>query len=199
MVFYRRDLPHWQPGGVPLFITWRLFGSLPPNMRRPAVGESAGKQFVRLDKVLDRAATGPKWLRDPRVAACVVQVIVRGAAVLRQYDLHGYVVMPNHVHVLITPHVALRIVTAGIKTTSARTANAILGRSGKHFWQIESYDHWVRNGVEYQRICSYIERNPVSAGLVANAEDWTWSSASAAGKSEVTASQFESSCATQGL
>jgi len=140
--------------------------------------------------MLDRAASGPIWLRDPRVAGCVVTSVLRGATELRQYDLHAFVVMPNHVHLLITPNVALRIVTAGIKTTSARAANVILGRSGERFWQIESYDHWVRNGIEHQRICDYIERNPVSAGLAANAEAWPWSSASGVGKSVVTPAQL---------
>jgi putative transposase len=186
VVFYRRDLPHWHPDGVSLFITWRLFGSLPANMRRPAVDESAGEQFARLDRVMDRAAIGPTWLRDPRVAGCVVAALAHGAAKLRQFHLHAYVVMPNHVHVLLTTAAALRVLTKGIKGTSARQANAILGRSGERFWQIESYDHWVRDAVEYRRICRYIERNPVSAGLATNAEDWRWSSASSEGKGIVT-------------
>ena len=52
-----------------------------------------------------------------------------------------------------------------------------LGRTGKPFWQVESYDHWVRNAYQFQRIISYIEWNPVSAGLVEKPEDWPWSSA----------------------
>ena len=48
---------------------------------------------------------------------------------------------------------------------------------GKHFWQDESFDHWVRTPAEFNRIRSYIEGNPVSAGLASRPEGWPWSSA----------------------
>jgi alkanesulfonate monooxygenase SsuD/methylene tetrahydromethanopterin reductase-like flavin-dependent oxidoreductase (luciferase family) len=50
--------------------------------------------------------------------------------------------------------------------------------TGERFWQDESFDHWVRDPAEWQKIRAYIERNPVSAGLVAKPEEWPWSSAS---------------------
>jgi putative transposase len=86
--------------------------------------------------------------------------------------------MANHVHLLITPKVAIERITKGIKGVSSRKANLILGRTGTIFWQQESFDHWVRNESEMQRVHSYIERNPVSAGLVKTPSDWPWSSAS---------------------
>ena len=49
---------------------------------------------------------------------------------------------------------------------------------GRAFWQDESYDHLVRSGVEFERIRAYIERNPVTAGLVCASEQFRWSSAS---------------------
>jgi len=52
-----------------------------------------------------------------------------------------------------------------------------LGLTGQPFWQIESFDHWARNQIEFQRIVSYIENNPVKAGLVLSPQDWRWSSA----------------------
>jgi len=55
-----------------------------------------------------------------------------------------------------------------LKGFTAREANKILG-------QRESYDHWVRNEKEFQRIVSCIENNPVTAGLAARAEDYRWS------------------------
>jgi len=45
------------------------------------------------------------------------------------------------------------------------------------FWQKESFDHWVRDVDELERIIRYIEENPVKAGLVASPEDWPHSSA----------------------
>ena len=49
---------------------------------------------------------------------------------------------------------------------------------GGPFWQDESYDHLVKSGEEFVRIRKYIEYNPVTAGLVATAEQFRWSSAS---------------------
>jgi type I restriction enzyme R subunit/putative DNA methylase len=91
--------------------------------------------------------------------------------------LHAYVVMPNHVHALLEPRVALRRITGGIKGQSARDANRKLGRAGQPFWQDESFDHWVRNAAELERIRKYIEQNPVKAGLAKYAGQWRWSSA----------------------
>ena len=64
-----------------------------------------------------------------------------------------------------------------LKGYTAREANRLLGRTGQPFWQGESYDHSVRDDREFTRIKAYIENNPVKAGLVANAEDYLWSSA----------------------
>ena len=63
----------------------------------------------------------------------------------------------------------------GIKGASSRAANLILRRKG-HFWQDESFDHWVRNSKEFEKIRVYIENNPVSAGLVTAPQEWLWSS-----------------------
>jgi REP element-mobilizing transposase RayT len=88
--------------------------------------------------------------------------------------------MPNHVHLLILPRVALPQITHWIKGRTAREANLLLGRVGEPFWQHESYDHWARNERELRRIAAYIEDNPVSAGLAATPDAWPWSSATAA-------------------
>jgi hypothetical protein len=53
----------------------------------------------------------------------------------------------------------------------------VLGRSGQAFWQDESYDHWIRSARELEEIISYVEGNPVNAGLVSTEEQWPWSSA----------------------
>ena len=64
-----------------------------------------------------------------------------------------------------------------LKRFTARQANGMLSRTGEPFWQEESYDRLVRNQTEFERIVSYIEMNPVSAGLVAASELFPWSSA----------------------
>jgi REP element-mobilizing transposase RayT len=138
--------------------------------------EDPGKQFLTAEVKLDTAATGPRWLGDPKIAGYVEEAIKRGIE-LGHYVMYAYVLMPNHVHILINPLVPLRRITGGIKGVSARDANGALGRTGKAFWQDESFDHWIRNDAQLERIQSYIEYNPVKAGLVAKPEDWQWSSA----------------------
>ena len=177
MTFYRRHLPHWQPEGRDLFLTWRLHGSLPPNFRPPNPGASNGKEFVSFDRVLDGASTGPVWLNDPRVAEVVCEAL-RDAHASKLLRLRAYVLMANHLHVLLEPLAAIFKITHQVKGSTAYRANLILARTRSRFWQDESFDHWVRNPAEWQKIRTYIENNPVVAGLVARPEDWPWSSAS---------------------
>lgn len=123
------------------------------------------------------AATGPRWLEDQRVAQCVVDALRYGERQLGLYHLRAWVLMVNHLHILIHPEARLSRITKAIKNYSARQANAILGRTGQPFWQDESYDHWVRGPEEFEKVVRYIERNPVVAGLVQREEEWRWSSA----------------------
>lgn len=131
------------------------------------------------DAELDKARNGPRWREDERIAMIVVQTLRKGAEELKQYALHSFVVMPNHVHILIEPKISAARIMKGIKGVSARRANEILGRTNQNFWRDESYDHWVRSEAEFKSIKLYIEHNPVTAGLVERPEDWPWSSASA--------------------
>jgi REP element-mobilizing transposase RayT len=179
--FYRRNLPHWHPEYKALFVTWRLYGSLPTevlNVLRSKKKESPGKSFHFTDRALDTSTSGPLWLKEPQIARCVVEALQRGAEQLELFELHAFVVMANHVHVLLTPNVPLARVTRGLKRLTATRANELLGKKGQRFWQDESFDHWVRDESEFYRIREYIEQNPVKAGLVSKPEDWPWSSAS---------------------
>src|SRR5207245_4842921 len=96
---------------------------------------------------------------------------------MKQFHLHAYVVMANHVHILITPLVDVAKITHSLKRFTARKANDVLGLTGSPFWQDESYDHLVRDQPEFDRIVRYIENNPVKAGLVTDPRDFPWSSA----------------------
>jgi putative transposase len=64
-----------------------------------------------------------------------------------------------------------------LKGFTSYKANQLLGNRGRAFWQDESYDHLVRSDLEFERIWAYIEQNPVTAGLVATAQPFQWSSA----------------------
>jgi len=130
-----------------------------------------------MDKLLDLERSGALYLRVPEIARMTVQAFFHGAEKLRFYELHAYVVMANHIHLLITPHVELAKLTHSLKRFTAREANRLLGLTGTFFWQDESYDRLVRDPSEFERIRRYIENNPVRAGLVVTPEDYPWSSA----------------------
>jgi REP element-mobilizing transposase RayT len=178
LMFYRRHLPHWQKPGSALFITWRLYGSIPASKLALILKEKyTNKRFLLFDNELDRAGYGPIWLKDPALAQIVVDACRYGETELDLFRLSAFVVMSNHVHILIWPKVRLARITKSIKGYTARECNKLLGRTGEKFWQDESFDHAVRNEEQFYRIKRYIERNPVKAGLVNDAKKWPWSSA----------------------
>ena len=178
IMFYRRHLPHWQKPDSALFITWRLHGSLPRKTLASFMRErNPGKRFLILDRELDKARYGPTWLKDPSLSKIVADSLRHGAEKLRLYRLSAFVVMSNHVHILIWPRAYLSKITKSIKGYTARECNKLLSRTGKNFWQDESFDHAVRNEDEFWRIKRYIEENPVKAGLVENSAYWPWSTA----------------------
>jgi putative transposase len=174
--FHTRRLPHYHAIGHPIFLTWRLHGSLPVGRSFPA-GTTSGQAFLAMDRLLDNARSGPLYLRQPEIAAMVVESIQFQERSLRHYELHTYVVMANHVHLLVTPHVEVSKLMQSLKLFTAREGNLILNRTGQPFWQAESYDRLVRDETEFKRIARYIEMNPVKAGLVATPEEFFWSSA----------------------
>jgi putative transposase len=131
---------------------------------------------VWMDRYLDTTRAGPMYLAQESLARIVVASLHRGM-LLGHYELGAFVVMSNHVHVLLLPRISPAKLLQSLKGATAREANRILGRTGETFWQAESYDHWVRDEKELGRIVAYIENNPVKAGLVARAEDYRWSSA----------------------
>ena len=175
MLEYRRRLPHFQPDHARIFLTWRLFGTL---AARHEQGDcpTPGHAFAAADRAL-HTCPGPRWLSDPSIAVLVAESIRSGASQRHWYELDAWVVMPNHVHLLILPRVPVPTITRWLKSWTARQANEMLGQAGRPFWQDESYNHWARDRPERERIARYIEQNPVSAGLAASPEEWAWSSA----------------------
>jgi REP element-mobilizing transposase RayT len=131
-----------------------------------------------MDSLLDHATSGPLHLRRPEIATVMVDAIRHGQGHMGYYQCHAFVVMANHVHLLITPLVEVSRITQTLKRFTSRSANHILGLTGQPFWQDESYDHLVRDDQEFDRIVRYIENNPVKAGLVAQPDAFAWSSAS---------------------
>jgi REP element-mobilizing transposase RayT len=193
-VHSRGYLPHVKREGATYFVTFRLADSLPREvlleferqraeaLRQPATQDSAGREasnrelLREIERYLDRGA-GACHLRRPEIADMVAKALLHFHGV--QYLLQEWVVMPNHVHLLLwpMPNHTLSGILRSRKRHTARQANLLLGRTGESFWQPESFDHWVRDDDDKARIQRYIRNNPVTAGLCARPEDWRWSSA----------------------
>jgi REP element-mobilizing transposase RayT len=139
--------------------------------------ETIIRDFHRaVERYLDQGA-GACHLRRPEIADLVVGALKYFHE--QRYLFREWVVMPNHVHVLLWPmpnHLLGQIVKSWKQFTSLRVKR-MLGLPGGRFWQPESFDHWVRNDEEGARIANYIRHNPVEARLCARPEDWRWSSA----------------------
>jgi REP element-mobilizing transposase RayT len=174
----RGYLPHFDAPGVTQFVTFQLNDSFPVD-RRPqweiilSDPDNSTKR-KKLEAWLDRGH-GQCWLRQKDVA-CVVETVLREFDG-RDYQLHGWVVMPNHVHLVVgvwdLPLVKL---INGWKGKSSRGANKFLGRRGA-FWQEDYYDTLIRDEAHLKRAVRYTEQNPAKAFLTKTARDWPWSSA----------------------
>jgi len=97
----------------------------------------------------------------------------------------GYVVMPEHVHLLLSEpeRSRLAVVLQMLKPITARKLQPTLpptagdkGGAPQHFWQARSYDFNVRTPEKRIAKLRYMQRNPVKRGLVEQPEDWAWSS-----------------------
>ncbi|MBZ5665565.1 MAG: transposase [Acidobacteriia bacterium] len=98
----------------------------------------------------------------------------------RKAVIHAVVIMPNHVHLLLTPLrdadgnlYSLVEILQGMKGASAHSLNRALGRSGP-VWQEESFDHVLRSEESFAEKKEYIRQNPVRRGLVSRPEDYAW-------------------------
>jgi len=118
--------------------------------------------------------TLPDWARDVVLGACCHDHRSR-------YELYVAVVMPDHVHMILTPlinptrreMVSLIEIMQGIKGASARAINQHMGGHGV-VWQEESFDHVLRSSEGLDAKVDYVLQNPVRKGLVADWRDYRW-------------------------
>jgi REP-associated tyrosine transposase len=96
--------------------------------------------------------------------------------VRRSFGLHvyGYVVMPEHVHLLLSEPQQDTLADA-LKSLKQGVSRRLIGDT-EHFWQKRYYDFNIRNYPQFVEKLRYIHRNPVKAGLCERPEDWEWSS-----------------------
>ncbi len=176
----RGHLPHFEGGSIPQFLTFRLSDSVPQAVIAEWKKELTDIQFrKRVEKFLD-AGYGSCFLKDPIVATIVADNLNFHNE--KKYKLIAWVIMPNHVHVLVIPFAGVEVSTIvhSMKSYTAHEANKVLGRTGR-FWQVEAFDRYIRNERHYTSVIRYIENNPVKARLCKAASDWRFSSAYAEG------------------
>jgi REP element-mobilizing transposase RayT len=164
--------------GVWQFITYRLADSIPIELRHEWEAamklEDDREKFRRMERMLDRGL-GACHLRDTRISQMVQDNLWFHDD--KSYCLLGWVLMPNHFHILAEMRKPLGVVLKNWKSYTGGEANKILGRVGEKFWQADYFDWYIRDQEHYRRVVRYIENNPVKAGLVREKAAWQWSSA----------------------
>jgi REP element-mobilizing transposase RayT len=178
----QKRLPHWRQDGCAYFVTCHLGDSLPARTLRlwagarsnwlelhpsPWTDAEALEYHERFTEAMERhldAGAGGCALGHPGCARAVVDTLTHGNGT--EYELGSFVVMPNHMHLLVLPMpgIDLSALTGTWELISARRINRIIGRKGR-LWADDAFDHIVRNAQELGRIDAYIRRNPEKAGL----------------------------------
>ena len=170
-------IQHWNQCDCVQFVTFRLADSLPQSKlqeyrnrrdewlnKHPkpwTVSEQEEYDHIfgtTIDKWID-AGYGECLLKDKRVRDALEEVIMHSNG--QRYDIYAFVIMPNHVHVLMTPREgnAVQTIVSAWKSISSHRINEILGRKGT-VWERESFDHMVRNADRFDACMHYIMENP---------------------------------------
>jgi len=186
----RGNLPHWTQDGVIYFITFRLADSIP----KTAMDEWSGRrsewlmsrgmtpQAFDFEKLSEnerkeyRRRFGQKFheMLDDCLGDCLLRKSANAKMVAdameffegERYWLGDYVVMPNHVHLLISPYADFKLkkIMQSLKSHTAKKINKLQGKSGQ-LWQRESYDHIVRSENQLLFYEQYIQENSDKAKL----------------------------------
>jgi REP element-mobilizing transposase RayT len=180
----RGGLPHlYKPGGF-YFVTFRLADAVVPKAERTPVdpgaawGDALGDPdpWELMQSYRPPLTLGSCSLKRPEIATLVQNALLHFEG--QRYSLVVWCIMPNHAHAIVAPehgHVLPDILKSW-KGFTARQANRILNRKGA-FWERESFDHLIRGVRGLERFGSYVEMNPVEAGLCSKPQDWPYSSA----------------------
>ena len=115
---------------------------------------------------------------DNNLGRRIMLFVLENAKEKYGFRLHNFCIMPTHIHLLVTPANGTNLsrIIQWIKTHSAKRWNCIHG-SKDHVWGERFYSRPVKSLREFFSIHTYIDQNPVKAGLVKNAPDWKASGA----------------------
>jgi REP element-mobilizing transposase RayT len=187
----RGYLPHRDRTHLLQSITFRLADSLPQTVLKQLAAKLLLLPEVRKDiekrksieQCLD-AGMGCCALANPAAAACVQRSLLHFDG--DRYRVLAWVIMPNHVHVLVDPLQPVANMVQGWKSFTARWLLAHNEQLGlgipdpHHVWMREYWDRFIRDGDHLRATIDYIHRNPVKAGLCHEPSHWQWSSAGSA-------------------
>ncbi len=181
--YTKHNLPHWGQSNVIVFVTFRLADSLPAELvekwriertrwteEHPQPWNASDIQEYsqlfsrRREESLD-AGHGECFLAESQCREIVGLALEYFNG--ERYSLHSYVIMPNHVHVLMELHESggLQKIIKNWKSYTAREINRARGRSGA-VWQRDYYDRLVRNEDHYKRCILYIRKNAYIAKCI---------------------------------
>lgn len=171
------DLPHWHQDGKIQFVTFRLSDSLPQtkiealkheiadfSAKHPRPwNEDVKKEYWKVigpvqNKLLDNGY-GACFLKDPCIRKIVSDAILFMDG--RKYHVLAFVIMPNHVHMLLQliGNSTIMEVMHSIKSFTANKINKLLGRTGS-VWKKEYFDRIIRNERHLLNCLDYIHKNP---------------------------------------
>ena len=189
-----RNMPHWRQEGATYFVTFRQIDSIPAavweQMKLEASAwnervEAAIQQHGVIPATLScewEAFQRGQWIQAERTAdECHGSCVLRDAVVrqimsdalaffeVQRHFMHAFVVMPNHVHLIVTPMPgwSLDKLTQSWKGFTVRKINGYLGRAGA-LWQQKSFDRIARDPAHFERIVRYIANNPTKARMGVN-------------------------------
>ncbi len=113
------------------------------------------------------------YLAQPTTRDLFEQMLEQTRKLYRFY-INAYVVMPEHVHLLLSEpeRKLLSVAMQALKQSVARRQTV----APTPFWQARYYDRNIRSAEEFKEKLQYIHANPVKRGLATAPEDWKWSS-----------------------
>jgi len=170
--YTHHGLPHWDFGEVAQTITYRLADSIPPNIYDQIL--SAMQREPEYYQDVYKRTKIEEWLHANRYGSCVLQKVEAAKIVIdawkfydgTAYDLYDWVVMPNHVHLMIRQYDGKnlgKIIGAWKGYTSKEIAKTFGFTS--QIWMAGYWDRMIRDAKHFQIARDYILGNPEKAGL----------------------------------
>lgn len=153
------------PSAVPLKLPAPLAKPLKGEYRRTLPHLQVEDKPIYVTFCTIKRWISPESVRSPVLRHCLHDHLIK-------LQMHGAVVMPDHVHMIFSPlqdrqghYFGLSEIMNGIKGASAQSINKALKRKGP-VWQYESFDHVLRTDEKIREKVEYICQNPVRKGLV---------------------------------